>query len=420
MNRQYIIFGVVGLVILIVAVFFVFGVGRNPAPPAPVSLTFWGFGDDEEVWRPVLEAFQKQYAYITIKYQRFDAGSYEKTLVNRLAEGNGPDVFLLKNSWLAKERDKIFPLPAVSSPLSFAQFQTIFADGADALVARDGSLFGLPLFMDSLALFYNKDVFDAAGIAAPPKTWEDVVTLSRKFTKIAPSGDVVTSGVALGSARNIPHALELISSLMLQKGEVIARPDGHMELGAGAEAALTFYTSFGDSSNQNFSWNSRMGDAFDAFAEGNLAMTFGFSDDIEKIRIKNPHLNFGVAPLPQFTGGSARTYGAYVFPTVSRLSQNQIAAWQFVFFATSHDANQLYLKASHRPPVRRDLITAAGQAGEAGIFASQALISRDWPIPDEDATRRIFNDAIDAVQARSSTSAQALGKIREQMQLLFP
>lgn len=420
MNKTTIVIvSIVGLVIII-ALFFVSGVGRNPPAPTPVTLEFWGFGDDEAVWRPVLDAFHTQYPAITVAYKRFTEATYEDTLINRLAAGTGPDVFLMKNLWLGRQRDKIAVLPAASSPVSPAQFRATYVDGTAALSADDEGLVGAPLTMDSLALFYNKDIFDAAGIAKPPATWDELVSVSRALTKIAPNGDILQSGAALGAARNISSALELASALMLQQGDAIVGQDGHMDFQHGAGQALQFYASFADRKSPNFSWTGNMQNSLDAFAQGDAAMAFGGSGDIQKIILKNPHLNFAVAPLPQFAGALPRSFGTYTFPAVSRVTPHPNEAWAFVLFAASRDAAALYLGASGHPPARRDLVAAAPAAGASGIFAHQALIARDWFIPDEGAIRRIFGDAIDGIASGAYSPSVALSRISEQVQLLLP
>lgn len=420
MNRTaLIVAGVIG-VILIIVLLLVFGVGGNPAAPVPVTLEFWGFGDDETAWTPVLDAFHAQYPAISVTYKRFTDATYENTLVNRLAAGTGPDVFLLKNLWLGKERDKIAVLPAASSPLSPAQFRATYVDGASALVADDGGIVAVPLSMDSLALFYNKDTFDAAGIAQPPTGWDEFVKVSRSLTQVAGNGDIIKSGAALGTARNIPYAIELASALMLQQGDAIVSKDKHVDFQHGALPAMQFYASFGNRGNQNFSWTTRMADALDAFAQGDAAMAFGTSRDLSRIMVKNPHINFGVAPLPQFAGSVARTFGIYTFPAVSRMSSHPSEAWQFALFMTSREGAALYLSATGRPPARRDLIATAQQAGATGVFAKQALIARDWPMPDESVVRRIWGEAIDAMASGTYSPAAGLSRINEQMQLLLP
>lgn len=412
-----------GALLVLILILGLVGVGRKEPAPEPASLEFWGIEDDEEVWRKVIDEFRKEYSHISVAYRRFPADSYEETLVNRLAEGKGPDLFMLKNFWISKHRNKIFPLPPESNPFTAAELKRAFAEEpAVALATAKGELLGLPIFIDSLALLYNKDVFDGAGIAQPPQTWEETAEISRRLTKILPSGDISRAGIAIGTGKNVAHAFEILSAMFLQRGEVTISQDGRaIELGRNAEEALVFYASFADPSGNNFSWTGRMPPSLDAFATGQAVMAIGFSSDIERIRAKNPHLNFGVSPLPQ-AGGSqtVRTAASYFFPTVSRLSKSPSPAWQFIFWVSGPDGAKVYQGLSGRPPSRRDLISAGGRSEAEQVFSKQGLSARSWPIPDEAASRRIFEEAIDSVVSRASTPAQAIGKIRSQLQQLLP
>lgn len=419
----YIAAAAVALLILILILGLV-GVGRKEPAPEPAALEFWGIEDDDVLWRKVIEEFRKEYPHISVTYKRFPTDSYEETLVNRLAEGKGPDVFFLKNSWLSQHRDKIFPLPAESNPLPSSELKRTYADEpATALLGAKGELLGLPVFVDSLALFYNKDIFDSAGIAEPPRTWDEAVEISRRLTKASAAGDILRSGFALGAGKNINHAFEILSALVLQRGDAIVKEDGRgvVELRRGAEEALVFYSSFADPGSKNFSWTSRMPKSLDAFATGQAAMVIGFASDLGRVRAKNPHLNFGAAPLPQTGRGSpSRTFASYFFPTVSRLSKNPSPAWQFVFWVSGAKGAKVYQEASGRPPARRDLISAGGKTEGDEVFFKAALSARSWPIQDETASRRLFEEAIDSVVSRAATPQQALTRLQRQMQLLLP
>ena len=173
-KRQLIVIGSIGGVVLILLL-IVFGIlpGLRSARPVPVSLEFWGFGDDVEVWREIILSFHEKLPHIEVTYHRFPEETYEETLVNRLAAGTGPDVFMLKNSWVTKHKDKIYPMPP-GTEYSVREFQQNFVDVASQdLLTQDGQILGMPIFVDTLALFYNKDLLNAAGIASPPKDWDE-------------------------------------------------------------------------------------------------------------------------------------------------------------------------------------------------------------------------------------------------------
>ncbi len=420
-QSQKIILGVVIFVVVRLHLVFL-GIipGLRKGSPAPFSLEVWGFSNDDEAWREIIKQFQKQYSYITVKYKSIDETDYQNMLLNRLAEDTGPDVFILKNSWLGNNKEKIYPLPQQALSLSINSFDTAFVDVAhEDLIDKDGVIYGIPLYVDSLALFYNKDLFNAAGVAQPPQTWDDFVAVSKLLTQISPAGDITRSGAALGSGKNVEHAFEIASAMMLQKGDHMVTSTHTIDMNQGSEEALSFYASFGDRTKQTFTWSSLLPNSLDAFAEEKTAMMFGFTKDIQNIKIKNPHINMGIAPFPQLQGTTKpSTLGNYGFATVSKLSSHQIDAWNFILFATSKASAEQYIQMTGFAPARRDILTEVPPPLDRELFWRQALIAKSWPVPDYPSTKKLFEDIIESVSARSVNVTQAFNQLKEQMRLL--
>ena len=113
-NRQYIIIGGIAALVILIGLALTFGLGQKPATFDPVNLEMWGFGDNVEVWEAMAVKFREQNPYISVTYRSFAPATYEEMLVNRLAEGKGPDIFLLTSEQLGKQRDKILALPPES------------------------------------------------------------------------------------------------------------------------------------------------------------------------------------------------------------------------------------------------------------------------------------------------------------------
>lgn len=407
------------LIILIGGVLFF---GRQAAEPEPATISFWSIKDDAAVWEPIINQFQEKNPHITVNYARLEETTYEEVLVNRLAEGRGPDVFVLPNTLLSKHRDKVLPLPS-EFRLAAKDFKLAFVDIAvEELIGPQEEILGAPLFVDTLALFYDRDAFNAAGIATPPKNWDEVMETAKLLTKINPSGEITKSGIALGAYNNIEYAFEILSALMLQNGDpVIVRNTTEVAMEQGAERALDFYTSFASPSRQNFAWADYLKNSFTAFGEGGVAMVFGFAEDISRITVRNPHLAFQAIPLPQPKGANtAITYGRYFFPAVSKFSPNPAASWQFVLYATLGEGAKIYSEQTGRPPARRDLIAAGTNSANLDIFYKQALIAKSWQVPDESRTRRLFQEAVNSVVTRTATSDQATRRLKDQLRLLLP
>lgn len=423
--RVLIIGGIALLAVIGALVVFRLIPGRKPPGVPPADLVFWGVADDELVWQETINRFREQYPSVTIAYRRIDERGYESFLINRLAEGRGPDIFMLKNSWVAKHRDKIFPLPQESLDFGGREFAQTFVDGAGQdLLLPDGSIIGMPLVIDTLALFYNKDIFNAKGVAQPPATWEEFARVAAKLSGVSPTGDVSESGAALGTFRNVSHAFEILSGLMLQSGDPIIRPGSRdPALGRAAAEALSFYASFADPGAENFSWTSRKNESLAAFAQGEAAMAFGFARDVPAVLGRNPRLALGVAPFPQFADAAPAHILApaeYYFPTVSRASPAPAQAWFFLLFASSPEIAAEYSGRVGIAPARRDLVERAPSSDLLHAFRRQALIARFWSVPDEAGAERLFGEAIESVNNRSRSVAQALEILRGKITFLIP
>ncbi len=420
-TKSIIFFVIAGIIIILTSIFIGILPGKKQPAPAQATIEIWGLGEREDIWRDAINSFQEKNKNLTIRYVRLDERTYEETLINSLAAGRGPDIFMLKNSWILKHQNKIYPLPQVFFNFFPRDFRRTFVDATSDDLIKDDIIAGLPLFVDTLALFYNKDILNAAGIAIPPRDWDEVAERSRELTKISPTGDIITSGLALGTSQNIERSFEILSALMIQAGDRIVNLQGRsVEFSNLGREAFSFYTSFANPSHKNFSWNNRMPSSFDAFAEGKAAMVIGLAEDLERIRAKNPHINMGVYPFPQLKNAkSFASYTGYFFPAVSRQSKNPEAAWQFINFITLGEGLTPYLNASKRPAARRDLLAAGSKNEELDIFYRQSLIAKSWPMPDEETTRRIFATAIDSVVQRSATTQEALNKIQDQLRQLL-
>ncbi len=139
-----------------------------------VPLDIWGTFDNSAAYDQLLSTYRSVNRNISnLQYHKMDLESYKKDLLHGLAAGNGPDIFMIHNSWMPEFIDKIVPVP--EDIMTEHDFRTNFVDvvADDALI--EGSIYGVPLSVDSLALYYNKDILNAAGITRPPQTWRSLI-----------------------------------------------------------------------------------------------------------------------------------------------------------------------------------------------------------------------------------------------------
>lgn len=418
----------IGLIILgVIALAVIFSLlgllpgKKTPAPPT-VTISLWGIQDTEDVWHKIIEDFHTQYPSFTVVYQKLNEDTFEDTLVNALAEGRGPDMVLMPQSLITRHHDKLFPLPQQAFNFDTRTFRNLFADTfADDLIDKDNNIIGLPLFIDTPLLFYNRDMFNAAGIAQPPATWDEVISRAQVLTTRSSAGDILTSGLAIGAGANVERSFEIVNSMILQNAPRLLQNNGSIAFDDSTQNAVKFYTSFTTPSTPIFFWTSRLPSAFTMFGQEQAAMAFGMSQDIPRILEKNPHLNLGIAPFPQQAHSRFPVvYGQYFFPAVLKTSKNPGPAWQFVLYVSAGDGAKTYAQTSGRPAGRRDILSARAPAPQLDVSYRQSLIARTWKAPDEKTTRRLFTETLDAIASGTIKPQDAVGKLGQQLQLLYP
>ncbi len=427
MNKaQLIIFAAIGAIVLL-AVLLITGAipGLRERPPAPFTLTIWGSRDAPGLWQDLGRTYrEEELASATIEYAQKDPKTYEAELVNALAAGRGPDLFLLTDADLEAHRDKIAPLPDGSLGYQKRSIKGVFADGAIGVITDpSGALLAAPLDFDTLALFYNRDYLNAANIPAPPKTWAELAGQVKTLTKLSAVGGIERSGAALGTAANVRHAPDIFAALLYQSGGAFADP----ATGRGALVnpatvlALTFYTSFANTAKSTYSWNAFFAPSLDAFADGETAMAIGYAADVPAVAARNPQLNFDVAPLPQATDAKTPTaFGRLDLLAVSRASPQHEQAWKFLLWLQSKDAQKTYLDAVGLPPSRRDLVASKPPREYLTPFYDQVLIARTLPPALGGSLPRIVHDMVEAVANRRFSVEQAIGRANDAITAAAP
>ena len=123
--------------------------------------------------RAMTDEFQKANPGVSVNLEFVPyEGLYDKIVASKAAGGSGYDVVLFDVIWPAAfAQDQV--LVDVTDRLKALDKATVF-DGAWATVKYDGHYFGMPWILDTKYLFYNTEMLTKAGIAAPPKTWDEL------------------------------------------------------------------------------------------------------------------------------------------------------------------------------------------------------------------------------------------------------
>jgi multiple sugar transport system substrate-binding protein len=405
------------------------------AAETPVSLSVWSVFDDDNTFNTIMENYRALHPNVSFEYKELRFDEYEDELIHAFAEGTGPDIYALHNTWIGEYESLITPMPAsVSIPycqtrgtikkenvcviqekstISHRALRSDFVDVVAQDVIRsykptskseaEDRVFGLPLGVDSLALYFNKDLLNAAGIPEPPTTWTEFQEQVSTLTRISSSDVITQAGAAMGTSQNVERAFDILSVLMMQNGvemidsrdrAVFGKTDDEESL---ATQATTFYTDFANPLKQVYTWNEDMEDSFDAFTNGKVGFFLGYSYHYELIKTANEKLNLGVAPLPQISGGKTVNYANYWVETVSKSSDNAQWAWDFIEYAASEDQVPSYLDSANKPTALRALINDQLEDEVLSVFAGQTLTAESWYKGDDvSIAEEAFLDLIDA------------------------
>jgi multiple sugar transport system substrate-binding protein len=278
-----------------------------------------------------------------------------------------------------------------------------FVEVAVKDVVRDGKIVALPLSVDTLALYYNRDLLNAANIPEPPTTWTQFQENVTKLTKIGQNNSILKAGAAIGTSKNVERASDILNLLMMQNGVQMVDDRGVASFGyeAGgsflAEDAIRFYTDFANPLKQVYTWNEKQQNSFNAFVNGKAAFFFGYSYHAPLIKAASPKLNFSITQVPQIEGGKTVNFANYWVETVSKTTDFSDWAWNFIQFATNKDHVVSYLEKTKRPTARRALINTQLENETLSVFATQTLTAKSWYRGSNAlATEQAFLDLIDA------------------------
>ena len=425
----YVLIAAIALLVFLTVILILRNIGGQTQES--VTLEFWGVFDEQQAYDAIMRDFQRQHPNVRITYSRLPYESYEQDVVNALAAGSGPDIWMIHNTWLPKHGAKLQPLPenipGQDQPLmSIKRFREDFVDVAYQDLVRDGEIFALPLYVDTLALYYNRDLFNSAGISQSPKSWDDFNNDVELLTKLDQIGNVTQSGAAIGSARNINRSTDILMALMIQSGVQMTDPDDTSATFAHSvdnqqvgEIALRYYTDFTNPAKETYTWNDNQHYSVDAFSEGATAMMFNYSHQIDIVRGKAPRLSFTVAPMPQLSSSDSRTFANYWAPAVTTNSAHPAEAWEFIEYLASKENAQRYLVETKRPAARRDLIETQRSDPDLGVFAVQALTAQSWYQIDNTAIETIFANMIDDVNFGRATPKEALQNAESSVDVLM-
>lgn len=372
----------------------------------PVSLEYWTVADDVDALQKEIAAFRAARPYVTVNLRQLRADEIYQRLIEALAEDHGPDIISVQNRRVGEFLTKLVPMPAtvndvtlskqknllgtidttvstqVRNMINLSQLDQQYVKAVRDDVVHNGQIVGLPLSMDMVAVYYNKDLLDRSGVPEPPKTWTEFQDAVRKITRYdKKTGQIIQSGTALGTGNNVPSSDDLLYLLFRQSKVNFVSKGGQAIFSGTPEAAgqvMDFYTDFANPTRDTYTWNSDQGNALDAFVNGKVGFYFGYSYDFPTIRSRAPQFEYHILPLFQLNPDNQVNVANYWIQTVLTKSKNQNEAWNLVDFLTHSKATKDYLDQTGRPTAMRAYIADQKTKPELEPFVGQILTAENW------------------------------------------
>ncbi|MCX4238059.1 MULTISPECIES: ABC transporter substrate-binding protein [Streptomyces] len=327
---------------------------------SPKTLTYWASNQgpsieaDKKTLTPELKKFEKQTG-IKVKLEVIPWSDLLNRILAAATSGQGPDVLNIGNTWSASLQATGALLPWDAKNFGKIGGKDRFVESALGSAGETGSdPAAVPLYSMAYALYYNKKMFEDAGISGPPATWDDLVADGKKISK--------DDKWALGAeGANLSENIHHVFVLAKQHGADFFDADGKPDFTSdGAVAAVKQYVDLMGKDkvvapgNAEYAQNQSLQD----FAKDKTAMVLwqtaaatlkahGMSDD-----------EWGVAPVPVQSGtpGAGKDVNSMVAGinmAVFKNTDNIDGALKFVNFMTSVDEQTILNKTyGSIPPVK--------------------------------------------------------------------
>lgn len=385
-----------------------------------IEIEYWqyNFAARVDAMNMLIEQFEAENPGIKIIHNSdIPYDNFRDELAASAPAGVGPDVVSLFYGWIPAFVDAGYLVPLPEDPFS----EEFILETFSPMVAEskfEGEYWAVPTAVRSLALFWNKDLFEAAGLdpEVPPTTLDEFVDMAIATTQYDDAGEdifnIVKEGHAPGFAAQDHHWFREV--LLRQYGGVPYSEDGrtvtyNSEEGCEAFKWLAaFETEYKTGSNDLFT------NVTDAFVNGESALHVDGSFRIGTISSNNPDLNYGVTELPLGPNGEQHTFGSYWTHGITRRAAEDPArmeaAAKFLEFITTAEAGKLWVENVGELPAQ----LAAASDEEIledpilGPFSAGLGYSHATFFVDESAQRQVLIDAFDNVRLGGMDPCDAL------------
>lgn len=311
-------------------------------------LRFWAIGREGEVAGELAHDFMRSNPDIRVEVQKMPQTAAHEKLLTAYAGDALPDVCQVGNTWLAEFEalEALEPLDRFVASSTFPvgdYFPAIFA--ANRI---DGTLVGIPWYVDTRLLFYRTDLLRDAGFAAPPNSWSEWTDMlaaikqmvgPRRYSVLLPINEY---------DQLVIFALQQPSELLRDNGRY-----GNFR-GDDFRRALGFYYRMFEREWAPRMTNTQISNVWDEFANGYYAFYMSGPWNIAEFKKRMPERlkdDWMTAPVPGPNGPGVSSAGGSSL-VIFRSSQRKEQAWRFIEYLSSVDTQRRFYEMTGDIPSR--------------------------------------------------------------------
>lgn len=385
------------------AAFAVGILGGAMSVSAADDITLWYYWETEGHQKALDEMIatynESQDAYnLTAKYVPF--ADFKKQLSIGASASELPDLVILDSPDHAS-----YASMGIFADLTGKFDVSTYYEGPVASATLDDTLYGVPFGCNCLALYYNEDMFEAAGITEVPTTWDELKEAAEKLTS-----DNVT-GLAFCSVQNEEGTFNFVPWLWSTGATSY---EINSENGIRALSFVKDLIDSGVMSKECINWT--QGDVMNQFISGNVAMMINGPWQIPTMREEAPDLNYNVALIPMDTE-YASVIGGENYAVVS--GGNEDGALDFLTYATQEE--QVIFMMTQMGYISADKEIAAAQFTDEGDAIYKKFVEQmeyaqaRGPLPEwpevSDAISLAFNEVMTGSASPEDAAAEAQATI---------
>jgi len=322
----------------------------------PVTVTFWnGYtGPDRPAVEKLVNDFNAKNLGVAVKMEIMPWDSLYQKLLPAMIAGTGPDIIGYSVGRVAEyaQAKRLEPLDGYFSGSSLKR--DVLAPGLVQGGTYKGKLYGVPMAFACEVMYYNKAHFAEAGLDPkdPPKTYDELKAAWAKLLKVDAAGNVVRYPQAIGVKSTVANVPLFIWGF---GGDIVTPADKSGLADPKTLAALSFLQEAfvkGKVSPAGLTGQ----EADNLFAAGKASIEFNGPWAINGFR--GAGIDLGIAELPAGPAGRVSWSGDTVL-SINSGSKAKKAAWKFLEYWNSTEAQEYWSSTVAFPPSRLDLGSSA-------------------------------------------------------------